>query len=56
MAGRGNRGALDRREIPQTGEEYPVELKEISEEPHMVSIADPLDLNGVMIQVFENPG
>lgn len=40
---------------PQTGEEYPVELKEISEEPNMVSIADPLDLNGVMIQVFENP-
>ncbi|GAB6270509.1 MAG: hypothetical protein STSR0003_03490 [Smithella sp.] len=40
---------------PQTGEEYPVELKDITEEPHMVSMADPLDLDGVMIQVFENP-
>lgn len=40
---------------PQDGEEYPVELKEISEEPHMVSVMDPLDLDGVTIQVFENP-
>jgi len=40
---------------PQAGEEYPVELQEISEEPHMVSVMDPLDLDGVIIQVFENP-
>jgi len=40
---------------PQTGEEYPVELKEISEEPYMVSVIDALDLDGVTIQVFENP-
>jgi len=40
---------------PQAGEEYPVDLTEISEEPHMVSAIDPLDLDGVIIQVFENP-
>lgn len=40
---------------PQAGEEYPVELKEISEEPQMVSMADLLNLDGVIIQVFENP-
>ena len=40
---------------PQAGEEYPVELKEISVEPHMVSEAVPLDLEGIDIQTFENP-
>ena len=40
---------------PQTGEEYPVELKEISEEPYMVSVIDALDLDDITIQVFENP-
>lgn len=40
---------------PQTGEEYPVGLKEISEEPHMVSEAVSLDLEGIIIQTFENP-
>jgi hypothetical protein len=40
---------------PQAGEEYPVQLKEISEEPHMVSEAVPLDLEGINIQTFENP-
>lgn len=40
---------------PQAGEEYPVELKEISGEPHMVSETVPLDLEGIDIQTFENP-
>jgi len=40
---------------PQTGEEYPVGLKEISEEPHMVSESVALDLEGIIIQTFENP-
>ena len=41
--------------FPQTGEEYPVGLKEISEEPHMVSESVALDLEGIIIQTFENP-
>jgi len=40
---------------PQVGEEYPVELREISEEPYMVSVIDALDLDDITIQVFENP-
>ena len=40
---------------PQEGEEYPVELKEISEEPRMVSVAESLDLEGIIIQTFDNP-
>lgn len=40
---------------PQAGGEYPVGLKEISEEPHMVSEAVSLDLEGIIIQTFENP-
>jgi hypothetical protein len=40
---------------PQAGEEYPVEVKEISVEPHMVSEAVPLDLEGIDILTFENP-
>ena len=40
---------------PQAGEEYPVGLKEISEEPHMVSESVALDLENIIIQTFENP-
>lgn len=40
---------------PQAGEEYPVELKEISEDPQMISVAEPLDLEGIIIQTFDNP-
>lgn len=40
---------------PQAGEEYPVELKEIADAPHMVSVAEPLDLDGIIIQMFDNP-
>jgi hypothetical protein len=40
---------------PQTGEEYPVELKEISAEPHMVSEIIPLALEEIIIQTFDNP-
>jgi len=40
---------------PQAGEEYPVGLKEIIVEPHMVSEAVSLDLDGIIIQTFENP-
>ena len=40
---------------PQAGEEYPVVLKEISEEPHMVSEAESLELEETIIQTFDNP-
>jgi len=40
---------------PQTGEEYPVELKEILEEPHMLSEIILLDLEKIPVQKFKNP-
>jgi len=40
---------------PKAGEEYPVLLTEISREPLMASVAEPLDLAEIDIQTFDNP-